>query len=80
MLWYLEGSFIYQVILIHHSQEKHNKQSVFTMDNLIVTIWDMFSAGTETTTTTLKYGLLLLLKHPEVTGMLSGVGQDKNSR
>lgn len=50
------------------------------MDNLIITIWDMFSAGTETTATTLKYGLLLLLKHPEVVGMLSDVGQDKNFR
>ncbi|XP_076690283.1 cytochrome P450 2C21-like isoform X4 [Callospermophilus lateralis] len=47
-------------------QEKHNKQSDFTMDNLIITIWDLFSAGTETTSTTMKYGLLLLLKHPEV--------------
>ncbi|XP_036192433.1 cytochrome P450 2C21-like [Myotis myotis] len=52
--------------LIKMEKEKYNKQSVFTMDNLIITIWDMFSAGTETTTTTLKYGLLLLLKHPEV--------------
>ncbi|XP_053765724.1 cytochrome P450 2C21-like isoform X1 [Panthera pardus] len=48
-------------------QEKHNKQSEFTMDNLIITVWDVISAGTETTSTTLRYALLLLLKHPEVT-------------
>ncbi|XP_076690282.1 cytochrome P450 2C21-like isoform X3 [Callospermophilus lateralis] len=52
--------------LIKMEKEKHNKQSDFTMDNLIITIWDLFSAGTETTSTTMKYGLLLLLKHPEV--------------
>ncbi|KAG3264438.1 cytochrome P450 2C21-like, transcript variant X2 [Ictidomys tridecemlineatus] len=64
-------------------QEKHNKQSDFTMDNLIVTTWDLFSAGTETTSTTMKYGLLLLLKHPEVSAKVQEeiervIGRDRS--
>ncbi|XP_029328332.1 cytochrome P450 2C70 isoform X2 [Mus caroli] len=56
--------------LIKMEKEKHNQKSEFTMDNLVVSIGDLFGAGTETTSSTVKYGLLLLLKYPEVTAKI----------
>ncbi|CAO2585413.1 Cytochrome P450 2C70 [Lemmus lemmus] len=56
--------------LIRMEKEKENKKSEFTMENLVITISDLFGAGTETTSSTMKYGLLLLLKHPEVTAKI----------
>ncbi|XP_057633372.1 cytochrome P450 2C25-like isoform X1 [Chionomys nivalis] len=53
--------------LIKLNQANHNQQSEFTLENLAVTVFDLFGAGTETTSTTLRYALLLLLKHPDVT-------------
>ncbi|XP_059109735.1 cytochrome P450 2C27-like [Peromyscus eremicus] len=53
--------------LIIQKQENHNQQSEFTLEPLATTVSDLFAAGTETTSTMLRYALLLLLKHPHVT-------------
>ncbi|XP_069500532.1 cytochrome P450 2G1-like isoform X2 [Ambystoma mexicanum] len=52
--------------LIKMNEEKGNSASEFNMDALVVTTFDMFSAGTETVSTTLRYGLMALLKNPDV--------------
>uniref|UniRef100_A0A8C5QBP1 Cytochrome P450 n=1 Tax=Leptobrachium leishanense TaxID=445787 RepID=A0A8C5QBP1_9ANUR len=52
--------------LIKMEKEKNNPSSEFTERNLVATIHNLFMAGTETTTSTLRHALLLLLYHPEV--------------
>ncbi|XP_044521698.1 cytochrome P450 2C1-like isoform X2 [Gracilinanus agilis] len=47
-------------------QEKLNPQSVFNYKELTATGSNLFAAGTETTSSTLRYGLLLIMKYPKI--------------
>ncbi|XP_016526188.1 cytochrome P450 2J2-like isoform X1 [Poecilia formosa] len=46
--------------------EKEDKDSGFYSENLCFCIMDLFGAGTETTTTTLHWGLLYMIYYPEI--------------
>ncbi|CAO2626309.1 Cytochrome P450 2F2 [Lemmus lemmus] len=48
------------------AQENHNPKSHFQDETLVMTTHNLFFGGTETTSTTLRYGLLIMLKYPEV--------------
>ncbi|XP_062406569.1 cytochrome P450 2K1-like [Sardina pilchardus] len=42
------------------------KDTLFHQENLIFCVSNLFSAGTDTTATTLRWGLLLMAKHPHI--------------
>ncbi|XP_054829814.1 cytochrome P450 2K6-like isoform X3 [Eublepharis macularius] len=62
-----QRSFI-DAFLIRQQEEK-NKNKIndfFHNENLTATVANLFGAGTETTSTTLRWALLLMMKYPEI--------------
>ncbi|XP_060113320.1 uncharacterized protein LOC132585443 [Heteronotia binoei] len=62
-----QRSFI-DAFLIRQQEEKNKNQmnGFFHNENLKSSVGNLFAAGMETTSTTLRWGLLLLMKYPEV--------------
>ncbi|XP_063771252.1 cytochrome P450 2C5-like isoform X2 [Pseudophryne corroboree] len=52
--------------LVKQQEEKPSPELYFTNENLIELVTDLFVAGVETTSTTLRWSLLLMMKYPQI--------------
>nr|ARO89864.1 cytochrome P450 Cyp2k1 [Andrias davidianus] len=60
-----QRSFI-DVFLVKQKEEQPHANMYFHNDNLVSVVRNLFSAGMETTSTSLRWGLLLMMKYPGV--------------
>ncbi|MBN3290380.1 CP2K1 protein, partial [Polypterus senegalus] len=75
--------FIDAFIVKRQEEESKSTKTYFHEDNMAITSLNLFGAGTETTSTTLRWGLLLMMKYPEVQAKVhqeieSVIGKERN--
>ncbi|KAG1951433.1 cytochrome P450 2M1-like [Pimephales promelas] len=63
-------------------EEKDKPDTEYNIENFVSLAWNLFTAGTETTSSTLRQSLLLMMKHPDVQERVQReideiVGQDR---
>ncbi|XP_038550138.1 cytochrome P450 2F3-like [Micropterus salmoides] len=68
--------------LIRINQEKDISTTEFLYDNLVSTVMNLFLGGTETTSSTIRYALSVLIKHPNIQEKMQQeidtvIGQDR---
>ncbi|XP_059390290.1 cytochrome P450 2M1-like isoform X1 [Carassius carassius] len=71
-----------EAFVLKMKEEKDNPDTEYNFGNLVSIVWNMFSAGTETTSSTIRYALLLMMKHPDIQERVQReidevVGQDR---
>ncbi|XP_018425066.1 PREDICTED: cytochrome P450 2K1-like [Nanorana parkeri] len=52
--------------LLKQEQASGQAEKYFDDENLVYSVLDLFGAGTETISTTLRWGMLLMMKYPEI--------------
>uniref|UniRef100_A0A8C1UI28 Uncharacterized protein n=1 Tax=Cyprinus carpio TaxID=7962 RepID=A0A8C1UI28_CYPCA len=52
--------------LLEIEKQKSNEDSTFHEDNMVMSVSDLFLAGTDTTATTIRWGLIFLTQNPDV--------------
>ncbi|XP_062858194.1 cytochrome P450 2J2-like [Trichomycterus rosablanca] len=52
--------------LVEMEKKKSDPEAGFNLETLLIAMLDMFEAGTETASTTIRWGLLCMMKYPDI--------------